>query len=103
MAACRACLEPESESRPFVALGCKCAGDMAAMHEDCAGRWFKKRARTCEVCSGGVTMDIPDDPAAAQEVPVHKPRILRNACVLCLACVLCIGFAPTVALLYVGV
>jgi hypothetical protein len=46
-------------------------------------------------------LDIPDEPAAAQDVPVHKPRILRNACVLCVACVLFIGLAPTVALLYV--
>ena len=107
---CRACLEAESEERPFALLGCGCTGDLALMHEDCAARWFTTRGTTrCEVCAQLTSRDVEAPREVEQprdecegDVPVRcakPPRWVRYSCG-CLGLACSVGLVVVVALLY---
>jgi hypothetical protein len=59
-AVCRICMDPLTEDfGETLKMECRCLGEMALAHKECAFKWFGiKGDRVCEVC-GSVVSNIP--------------------------------------------
>lgn len=93
---CRICLGPATEGRPLAPVGCKCTGSVALAHQECALRWFWRRAMgraeglarderwkvtwwvLCEICNSEVSQALVEGSLGVCKAALSAPRGLQD-------------------------